>query len=1128
MKRAKAIVKDLNEKTRFLLQRDLSKLLNSCRRTTGKLEDTIKALKNEYGKKDALKKIKSMLKKIRKKKNTKHAKRCGDNIQTHSGHMHNNLSQHNNNNSNNNNNNSESLGQLSIQTPNQCNFTIDQKDGCTALAPNMLGNIINGDVNMSLNMVSQATSVNKYEVLQNVKNEMKSRMMEDSERILQGIAQKSVSINKIYTQLFIINDESDPINREHEIWQIETTHDLNTSAQTVINYNQILRPPVSENRIMKTVLTKGIAGIGKTFTVQKFVLDWASGEANQDLDFVFLLPFRELNLVEGEKSLFDLICVFYPEFRKAREIPEWICDRKVLFILDGLDEYKKDLNFQKSLLSDVTKEASVNVLLVNLLQGKLLPSAHVWITSRPVAAGQLPTDIFIHGYITQIRGFTDEQKQEYFGKQFMNPEQRKEVIRHLKSQKSLWILCHIPLFCWISSVVLKDIIEKQNKDRNMPSNLTEMYIHYLLIQTGLSHKKYQGIELSQENALQKHKMELSHKHVLQKHKEVIMKLAELAYRQLKKQNAIFREEDLKKYNISVDEASQYPGVITCVSKCTFLFYETKLLSFVHLSVQEFFAAMFAFQEILSGNLDSLELITAKKRQKSILSDFLKILIDEALESKNGHLDLFNCFVFGISCDSSRQLLEGFLPLIRRSSDDHRKVATYIKSLKRKGLSSERCIGLVRCLVELKDRSFLQEMHQLERSQSKKPLTPFQCTLLAYQFVMSDTKHDEFDLRKYNITLDGFQRFSPAITCFTKALLKGSSLSEQHCEILRRYLTSPNSHLTHLDLSHNGLGRSALKKLSTALCDLNCQIEILNLSHNNFQSQDMELIRDVLSGPNVNLRVLDLSDNPLQDPGVDILSAGLKSPNCHLEVLKLSGCQIKEGVYQLVSSLKDHLYLRELDLRYNDLENIGEENLQHELLSQSISTGGECSHQPGLDKYFVALTFDPQTVNEHLYLSENNTKVTRQKEKQHLPANDERFDKCNQVLSRQPLIGRRFFTADVIGPDVHVGVACEGIKRKGASDVVCLGHNDMSWSLCLSDNVCVAHHNNKTVSIHSESVRKLGVFVDRDAGSVCFYMLSPQHKLLYVFDADFPEDQELYAAFRIQEPNSEVVLTQESL
>lgn len=582
-------------------------------------------------------------------------------------------------------------------------------------------------------------------------------MLRDSERILEGSATRSASLNKIYTKLFIIDDDSDPINREHEIWQIEMTHDLNTAAQTVINYNEILQPPIDENKTMKTVLTKGIAGIGKTITVKKFVLDWARGEANQGLELVFLLPFRELNLLEREKSLFDLICVFYSELSEAKPISEWICDRKVLFILDGLDEYKKDLDFQSCLLSDVTEKATVDVLLVNLLRGKLLPSAHLWITSRPVAAVQLPSEIFSNGYITQIRGFTDEQKEEYFTGQLEDLKLTKDIICHLKSQKSLWILCHIPLFCWISVVVLKDIIARQNKDRSMPSNLTEMYIHYLLIQTGLSHKKYQGKELPQQDALKQHK-------------DLIMKLAELAYLQLKEQNVIFTEEDLMSYNITVDVAHQYPDVITCVTEYEYGYCRTKRFSFVHLSVQEFFAALFAFYTFLSGNQDSLNLITAKKRQKSNLCDFLKDVIDTALQSKNGHLDLFICFLFGISCDSSRRILEGLLPPLRVSSSDiHEKVTTYIKSLKRKDLSPERCISLVRCLVEFKDTSFLQDMQELERSRSKEHLTLFQCTLLAFQFVMSDTKHAEFDLRKYNITLEGFQRFSPAIMCFRKAL-----------------------------------------------------------------------------------------------------------------------------------------------------------------------------------------------------------------------------------------------------------------------------------------------------------------------------------------------------------------------
>ncbi|XP_016326146.1 NACHT, LRR and PYD domains-containing protein 3-like isoform X2 [Sinocyclocheilus anshuiensis] len=934
-------MKDMTEKKSTVLQKKSIKRQYSG--TTRKLEDPPK--ENQSGKKKVLK-----MDKCYKRRRIEN----GNSVQTQFGNValqrHDNIPQHNNNNS------STSLRRPSIQNPDQYlqDFKIDQKNGGTLVAPNILGSKIAGDVTVNLHGVSQVshcTSINKKDILQSIKNKMKSRMMKESERILEGSLQQSVSLNKIYTQLFIINDESDPINKEHEIWQIETTNDLSTSGQTVINYNEILKLPLDENRTMKIVLTKGIAGIGKTVTVQKFVHDWASGKANQDLELVFLLPFRELNLREGEnQSLFDLLCAFYSEFKEARSISDWICDRKVLFILDGLDEYKNELSFQTNILSDVTKKATLDVLLANLLRGKLLPSAHLWITSRPVAAEQLPSEIFRQGYVTQIRGFTDEQKEEYFTRQFEDPDLTQKVIGHLKSHKSLWILCHIPLFCWISSVVLKTFIKSQNKDRDMPSNQTEMYIHYLLIQTGLSHNKYQGKNVSPEDALIQYK-------------ELIKKLAALAYWKLKEQNAIFSKEDLRKYYITPDEALRYPGIITCVSECKFGYNRTKFFSFVHLSVQEFFAALFAFHEFLSGKQDALVLIQAKRGQKSNLSDFLKSVIDVTVLSKNEHLDLFNCFLFGISCDSSRRILEGFLPRLEDSSlEEHKKVTKYIKSLRRKDLSPERCFSLVRCIVELKDRSFL-EMPDLECSRTKKPLTLFQCTLLAFRFVMSDTDHDEFVLRKFNITLEGFQRFSPAIKCFRKAMLKGSGFTEKHCDILVPFLTSPNSHLTHLDLSHNSLGLSALKQLSRAFCDPKCQIQMLNLSHNDLHSQDMEFIKGVLSGSNVNLKILDLSDNHLEDEGVKILSAGLRSAKCHLEVLKLSGCQIQEGILKLLSSLKASL--RELDLQYNDLGNIMEKKvrrLKDKLPSLRIYTGGVCNHKPGLYKYAVTLTFDPQTAN----------------------------------------------------------------------------------------------------------------------------------------------------------------------
>ncbi|RXN39575.1 LRR and PYD domains-containing 3-like protein [Labeo rohita] len=478
--------------------------------------------------------------------------------------------------------------------------------------------------------------------------------------------------------------------------------------------------------------------------------------------------------------------------------------------------------------------------------------------------------VFVANRVQKIRDSTDP-RQWFYVETSQNPADcASRGLKVADLMDSSWLAG--PNFLWEREIITDEKSPKLLVGDPEVSHPTSINKDEIFQKTGLSHNKYQRINVSPEDALIQHK-------------ELIKKLAALAYWKLKEQNAMFSKEDLRKYYITPDEALRYPGIIICVSECKFGYNRTKLFSFVHLSVQEFFAALFVFHEFLSGNQDSLGLTKAKRGQKSNLSDFLKSVIDVAAESTNEHLDLFNCFLFGISCDSSRRMLEGLLPRLQdSSSEDHKKVTKYIKSLRRKDLSPERCFSLVHCIVELKDRSFLR-MPDLERSRTKKPLTLFQCTLLAFRFVMSDTDRDEFVLRKFNITLEGFQRFSPAITCFKKAILKGSGFTEKHCDILVPFLTTPNSRLIHLDLSHNSLGLSALKQLSRAFCDPKCQIQMLNLSHNDLHSQDMELIKDVLSGPNVNLKILDLSDNHLEDEGVKILSAGLQSAKCQLEVLK---------------------------------------------------------------------------------------------------------------------------------------------------------------------------------------------------------------------------------------------------
>ncbi|KAL7883221.1 hypothetical protein SRHO_G00008790 [Serrasalmus rhombeus] len=402
------------------------------------------------------------------------------------------------------------------------------------------------------------------EVQENFKLNLKKRFQYLSEVIThQGI---QILLTENYTELYITDGDSGGVSIEHEVRQIEAASRRVGTRDTQIKCNDIFKPLSEQDKTIKTVLTKGVAGIGKTVSVQKFILDWAEGKANQDVDFIFPLPFRELNLMKGQKlSLKDLLHTWF-EDTKDIEMPHLY---KILFMFDGLDECLLSLDFQSTVsLRDVTESASVDVLLTNLIKGNLLPSALIWITSRPAAVDQIP---FEHvDRVTEVRGFTDPQKEKYFMKKISDEKLAERIISHLKSSRNLYIMCHIPVFCWILATVLENMLAEA-ENREIPKTLTEMYTHFLIIQTKIIKEKYS------EN---------------QQHEEIILKLGQLAFQQLMKGHLIFYEEDLRKCGINVTEASVYSGVCTQIFREEFGLHQRKVYCFVHLSVQEHLAALY--------------------------------------------------------------------------------------------------------------------------------------------------------------------------------------------------------------------------------------------------------------------------------------------------------------------------------------------------------------------------------------------------------------------------------------------------------------------------------------------------------------------------------------------------------
>ncbi|XP_019208323.1 NACHT, LRR and PYD domains-containing protein 12 isoform X5 [Oreochromis niloticus] len=760
-----------------------------------------------------------------------------------------------------------------------------------------------------LQTASQSSCVQTDVGLQEVLDEHKISLRRRCERVTEGSDETGsrTLLNRIYTELYITEGQSEEVHTQHEVRQLETASKMDALHDAPIRCQDIFKALPDQQRPIRVVLTNGVAGVGKTFSVQKFTLDWAEGLENQHVSVVVLLSFRELNLIRDEQySLLELLHVFHPTLQKVTA--EKLAVSQLLFIFDGLDESRLSLDFtNRKLLSDVTQKSSVSQLLTNLIQGNLLPSALVWITSRPAAANQIPPTCVDR--LTEVRGFTDAQKEEYFRRRFSDEELSSRIISHMKTSRSLHIMCRIPVFCWITATVLEHMLTTEQRGE-LPKTLTDMYSHFLLVQTKRKKNKYhEGHETSPQE-------------LTEADREVLLKLGRLAFEHLEKGNIMFYQEDLEQCGLDVTEASVYSGVCTEIFKRECVIFQKPVYCFVHLSIQEFLAAVYMFHCFTNRKTKVLKDFLGKKYKESSLDEFLMETLIKSFRSKNGRLDLFVRFLHGLSLESNQRLLGGLLGQTENSPGTIQTVINNLKEMNSDEISPDRSINIFHCLMEMNDLSVHQEIQVFLKSanRSEKKLSEIHCSALAYMLQMSEEVLDELDLNKYKSSLDGRLRLFPVVRNCRKARLTHCVLSDAHCEVVASALKSNPSHLIELDMSKNNLKDSGVKMLSAGLESPNCQLKTLRLKDCWLSVSSCESLLSALDSNPSHLRELDLSKNNLHDLHVKQLCGFLESPHCRLETLRLKYCRLSEiSCSHLVSALakSNSSHLRELDVSHNN-------------------------------------------------------------------------------------------------------------------------------------------------------------------------------------------------------------------
>ncbi|KAM9316265.1 NACHT, LRR and PYD domains-containing protein 12-like [Gastrophryne carolinensis] len=709
---------------------------------------------------------------------------------------------------------------------------------------------------------------------------------------------ESVDLEDRYAPLLMIRNYRSKNEKEHEMTSLGESHlqimEERASEKHTATNIQALFDPNPRGITPVAVVLHGPAGIGKTMTSHKIMLDWASGNIyEKKFDFVFYLSCRELNNITGNISLARLL---------PRTCGLWFLEdmksilshsRKLLFIIDGFDELKWSFRNVEGDVQDIFQETSVEIILKCLFTKKALWEASLLITTRPLALQKLD-DLLRdpHSCFVEILGFTGKDCEEYVHHFFENKDDADKVMRIITDNDILFTMCTIPIVCWIVCTVLKP---QMKKDFYLIQCKTATSI-YLLYLKGLM--KYHGRNLPMHACLKK--------------------LCALANEGVFRQIILFEEEDLQRHGLTLSEVES----VFLNENIFHVDIEIQTCySFVHLSVQEFLSGLYYVIDDEDGVSDA--------GKDTFLPEICKGKSLEQLCRENSHLALAVRFLFGLLNEEE---------VMAFSKSTGCKISLRVKPALRDWIMgnslSNYSADVICCLYETQNEDFVRSVMsrspilKLSNKKLEESRRGNACLKQLSYCLKIGNRFETLGFKHFSMNLEDMEVLSPLLhTCQDlilkscefpeRAFIDSENIADTEKSANLSWLANPesavrqltlqnclvppscwdylhtvfilNQSLATLDLSDNHLEAAGVMALCRGLKDCSCRLRELSLCMCGLTHLGCEDLRSVLV-TNRSLKNLDLSSNHIRDSGVKVICEGLRDPRCILQELSLSTCR----------------------------------------------------------------------------------------------------------------------------------------------------------------------------------------------------------------------------------------------